>query len=66
MKSGRRLFGRELSDDEALAGLIRNLIDKFFPAAEDPHRKEDSAQKDGSSAKVPPWGGGKRKGKSRP
>jgi hypothetical protein len=64
VKSGRRLFGKELSRDEVLTGFIRNLIDRCFPAVERSRGKNASSGKDGSSAKVPSED--KKKGKSAP
>jgi hypothetical protein len=60
MKSGRRLFGKTLREDEVFSRFIRDLIMKYFPAAGDAPGKPDQAPSS------PPKGGHERKGPKRP
>lgn len=60
MKSGRRLFGKALREDEVLTRFIRDLIKRCFPAA------NGMPEKGSRVAKSPLARGDERKGSKRP
>jgi hypothetical protein len=60
MKSGPRLFGKTLRDDEVLTRFIRTLLKRWLPAANGEPEAED---RQSGSPTVP---GEQRKGSKRP
>ena len=60
MKSGPRLFGKTLREDEVLTRFIRTLLKRWLPAADGVPEKE--TRQTGS----PPAPGDRRKGSKRP
>jgi hypothetical protein len=59
MKSGLRLFGKTLRDDEVLTRFIRTLLKRWLPAA----NEEPEEDRQSGSPTVP---GEQRKGSKRP
>jgi hypothetical protein len=60
MKSGRRLFGKTLRDDEVLTRFIRYLIKRYFPTT------NGMPEKGNGIVKSPLEHGDERKGPKRP